>query len=82
MQFIIEFPAAIFAPICCAANDPEMLMIADATDPVAIGNALASARRASTRRRLRAIWQMRPRLLQTQPPPFISSCIPATIPKG
>lgn len=68
VQFIIEIPQQ-FTRSILRGDQPSMLIIADATDPVAVGNALASINRVNQTALNRDLSDA-PGQLQPRPPPF------------
>jgi ABC-2 type transport system permease protein len=68
VQFIIEFPPH-FTRNILRGERPSMLVVADATDPVAVGNALASLPRINQTALNRDLSDAPPSL-QPRPPPF------------
>jgi ABC-2 type transport system permease protein len=68
VQFIIDIPPQFSRDLLRGA-DPQILIAADATDPVAIGNALASVGRINQTSLLRDLGDA-PADLQARPPPF------------
>ena len=68
VQFIIEFPEQ-FSRKLLRGENPSVLIVADATDPVAIGNAMASLGRINQTALTRDLSNA-PAQLQARPPPF------------
>ncbi len=69
VQFIIEIPQQ-FSRELLRGENPQVLIIADATDPVAVGNALTSLGRINQTQALTRDLSDAPSMLQPKPPPF------------
>jgi ABC-2 type transport system permease protein len=68
VQFIIEIPQQ-FSRSLLRGDRPQLLVVADATDPVAVGNALASLSRINQTALSRDLSNA-PDVLTPRPPPF------------